>query len=85
MSGYFNYESDSVYSPGMANSQMLGGQTVLVAAIEEKCGANFLNGAVQAAGGIKSGGLTSGAAQDRVSGAVVALAGALTVAISAVL
>lgn len=85
MSGYFNYESDAVYSPGLSNSQMLGGQTVLVGAIEQQCGANFLNGAVQAAGGIKSGGFTSGAAQDRVSGAVVALAGALTVAVSALL
>lgn len=85
MSGYFNYESDSVYSPGLSNSQMLGGQTVLVGAIEKQCGANFLNGAVQAAGGIKSGGFTSGATQDRVSGAVVALAGALTVAVSAIL
>jgi hypothetical protein len=85
MSGYFNYESDSVYSPGLSNSEMLNGQTVLVGAIEKQCGANFLNGAVQAAGGIKSGGLGSGAAQDRVSGAVVALAGALTVAVSALL
>jgi hypothetical protein len=83
MSGYFNYESDSVYSPGLSNSQMLGGQTVLVSAIEKTCGANFLNGAVQAAGGIKQG--FNGAAQDRVSGTVVALAGALTVAISALL
>lgn len=83
MSGYFSYESDTLYSPGISNSEMLGGQTPLVSAIEKQCGANFLSGAVQAAGGIQSGFGSSGAAQDKVSGVVVALVGALTVAISA--
>ena len=85
LTGYFNYESDSLYAPGLSNSQLLGGQDLLVAAIQQKCGVNFLNGAVQAAGGIKSGSFTSGAVKgvsDRFTGIMTIVAGGLTVAIA---
>jgi len=55
LTSYFNFESDVPYAPGLTNSPMLSGQNDLVGAIQSKCGANFLSGALQAAGGIKSG------------------------------
>lgn len=88
LTGYFSYESDALYAPGLSNSQLLGGQNELVGAIQEKCGANFLNGAVQAAGGIQQGHFPSGAVKgvsDRFAGLVAVVAGTLTVAISALL
>lgn len=88
LTGYFNYESDSLYAPGLSNSQLLGGQDLLVGAIQELCGANFLNGAVQAAGGIKSGSFTSGAVKgvsDRFAGIMTVVAGGLTVAIASLM
>jgi hypothetical protein len=36
----------------MNNSILLGGQSALYIAVQSKCPANFLNGAVQAAGGL---------------------------------
>ncbi|KAF9450760.1 hypothetical protein P691DRAFT_664722 [Macrolepiota fuliginosa MF-IS2] len=90
LTGYFNFESDSdvLYAPGLSNSLLLGGQNELVGSIQQKCGANFLNGAVQAAGGIKQGQFGSGAVKgvsDRFSCLVAVVAGALTVAISSLL
>jgi len=88
LTGYFNYESDSLYAPGLSNSQLLGGQDLLVSAIQQKCGVNFLNGAVQAAGGIKSGSFTSGAVKgvsDRFAGIMTVVAGGLTVAIASLM
>lgn len=85
---YFNFESDMPYAPGLANSPMLSNQNTLVSAIQSKCGANFLNGAVQAAGGIQTGPLL-GAAMPHVSSKFSSLcavvAGGLTVAISSLL
>ncbi|KXN83201.1 hypothetical protein AN958_01715, partial [Leucoagaricus sp. SymC.cos] len=84
LTNYFNYESDCLYAPGLSSSILLGGQNALVGAIQQKCGANFLNGAVQAAGGIKQG-TFSGAVRgvsDRFAGAIAIVAGGLTVAIS---
>jgi len=85
LTNYFNYESDSLYASGLSNSQLLGGQDLLVGAIQQKCGVNFLNGAVQAAGGIKSGSFASGTVKgvsDRFAGIMAVVAGGLTVAIA---
>ena len=85
LTSHLNYQSESLYAPGLPNSQLLGGQDLLVGATEQKCGANFLNGAVQAAGGIKSGSFTSGAVKgvsDRFAGIMTVVAGGLTVAIA---
>jgi len=60
ITSYINYESNVPYGLGLSQSTMFGGQTVLYNAIQSTCGASFLSGAVQAAGGI-SGGILSGA------------------------
>ncbi|KAH8108370.1 hypothetical protein DFH11DRAFT_1822313 [Phellopilus nigrolimitatus] len=61
MSAYIAFEQSAPYAPGLSNSPILGGQPALYSAVNSTCGANFMNGAVQAAGGI-SDGLISGAA-----------------------
>jgi hypothetical protein len=61
LSAYMNFESNVAYGPGLANSQLLANQPALYQAVEAKCPAGFLSGAVQAAGGL-SGGILSGAA-----------------------
>ncbi|KAF5353292.1 hypothetical protein D9756_007961 [Leucocoprinus leucothites] len=88
LTSYFNYESDVPYAPGLTNSKLLSGQNALVGNIQEKCGANFLNGAVQAAGGIKSGTLGSNAAPEvnsRFASVTAVVAGGLTLAIATLL
>jgi len=65
VSNYIDFEQSVIYAPGLQNSLLLGGQPALYSAIQTECGANFMSGAVQAAGGI-SNGLISGA--QRISG-----------------
>ncbi|KAG9217814.1 hypothetical protein CCMSSC00406_0005184 [Pleurotus cornucopiae] len=68
---YINFESSVPYAPGLAASPMLNKQPALYTAITDKCGSNFLGGAVQAAGGLKGGFLDNGA--PRVIGGQAAL------------
>jgi len=58
---YIQFTSSLPYAPGISNSPLMGGETALYTAVQEKCGAPFLSGSVQAAGGI-SGGIMSGGA-----------------------
>ena len=58
---YIQFMSAIPYAPGIANSPLMGGETDLYNAVQQKCGAPFLSGSVQAAGGI-SNGLINGAA-----------------------
>lgn len=78
ISSYITFESDTPYTPGLDNSQFLCGQTELYNSVNENCGATFLQGVVQAAGGISSGfGSTNAAsrvASIGLSGIVVAIA-----------
>ncbi|KAG6377710.1 hypothetical protein JVT61DRAFT_14481 [Boletus reticuloceps] len=78
MTPYITFESACPYAPGLANSLLLAGQVPLYANITNICGLSFLNGAVQAAGGLSSG-LVSGAAPIAVgqefSAAVAAILG----------
>jgi len=60
VSQYTTFEQEVPYGPTIANSSLLGGQADLYNAITQKCGASFMSGAVQAAGGISKG-LLSGA------------------------
>jgi len=60
MTSYINWESDSPYAPGLANSQLLSGQTALYNALTTTCGSGFLSGAVQAAGGLGTGSKDNG-------------------------
>jgi hypothetical protein len=55
MNVYTSQLSTIPYGPGISNSKLLGGEPALYNAINQKCGATFLNGAAQAAGGLATG------------------------------
>ena len=52
LTAYIKFESDIPFSYGLNNSVLLGAQSALYTAVQSKCPANFLTGAVQAAGGL---------------------------------
>lgn len=68
---YIKFMSDIPYAPGTGNSPLMSGESDLYTAVQQKCGAPFLSGSVQAAGGI-SDGLVGGAAGLSVSARTVA-------------
>ncbi|KAF8498122.1 hypothetical protein F5888DRAFT_1612724 [Russula emetica] len=80
---YTSQLSNYPYAPGMANSALFGGEPALYSAINQKCGASFLGGAAQAAGGLATGaaprsvdggfGLVSSAIAAAAAGAVALL------------
>jgi hypothetical protein len=87
LTAYINFESNIPYAPGLSNSQILSSQNDLYSAIQSKCPAGFLSGAVQAAGGISTGGgVFSSAAHPGASSeyktVVAAALGAMTFAFS---
>lgn len=55
MGAYTNQLSSTPYGPGMSNSQLFPSEPALYSAINSKCGASFLGGQVQAAGGLATG------------------------------
>jgi hypothetical protein len=63
------------YGPGISNSQLISGQPALYSAINQKCGASFLGGEVQAAGG-----LATGAAPRSVDGGFALVSSAIVAA-----
>ncbi|PPQ80328.1 hypothetical protein CVT25_003611 [Psilocybe cyanescens] len=68
LTAYINFESNVPYAPGLTASLLLSTQSDLYTAIQQKCPANFLSGAVQAAGGLSSGsGIFSSGAVSTVS------------------
>jgi len=69
---YIQFTSSLPYAPGIANSALMGGESDLYQAVQEKCGAPFLSGSVQAAGGISGGVLGNGAVDLSVSVRTVA-------------
>jgi len=64
---YIQFTSSLPYAPGITNSPLMGGEADLYTAVQEKCGAPFLSGSVQAAGVISGGILNNGAADLSVS------------------
>jgi len=64
---YINFEQSVPYGPGIKNSLLMSGQTDLYNAVTSTCGKSFLNGGVQAAGGISSGLVGTSAAPRSVS------------------
>jgi hypothetical protein len=86
LTSYIAFEQSVPYAPGLASSPILGGQPDLYQAITNTCGANFMSGAVQAAGGL-SGGLLSGAERTAAGdlGSVGTLMAAVAVGFAAVL
>jgi len=69
---YIAWTSSIPHACGLSNSLMLGGQTNLYNAVQTTCGAPFLSGSVQAAGGIANGLLNNGAADLSVNPRTVA-------------
>jgi hypothetical protein len=67
LTAYVNALSTIPYGPGLAASLLLAGQPKLYSAVTNTCGANFLSGVVQAAGGLSGGTLSSGAMQNVVT------------------
>jgi len=61
LTAYIQFESNTPYAPGQNNSLILNTQTALYTAVQGKCGATFLSGAVQAAGGLSNTGIGSSA------------------------
>ncbi|KIY44858.1 hypothetical protein FISHEDRAFT_61544 [Fistulina hepatica ATCC 64428] len=57
---WIQFESDTLYAPGISSSSMLSGQTALYNGVVETCGSSFLSGAVAAAGGLSQGSSSSG-------------------------
>jgi hypothetical protein len=52
MTAYINFESDIPFAYPLSNSILLSGQLALYTAVQSNCPANFLSGAVTAAGGL---------------------------------
>lgn len=71
---YIAWTSSIPHALGLSNSLILGGQVALYNAVQSTCGAPFLSGSVQAAGGIANGllGGNSGAADLSVNPRTVA-------------
>jgi len=83
LTAYINFESDVPYAPGLNQSQLLDTQSALYSAIQSKCPAGFLNGAVQAAGGIVTEGpFSSGAVSAEFQSILVLAMGVATLAVS---
>ncbi|KIM61871.1 hypothetical protein SCLCIDRAFT_1215694 [Scleroderma citrinum Foug A] len=61
MTSYITFMSNYPYAPGINNSLILQNEPGLYNSIQSTCGANFLSGAVQAAGGLSSGILSNDA------------------------
>lgn len=52
ITAYINFESDAPFAYSMNSSVLLAAQLALYSAVQSKCPANFLSGAVEAAGGL---------------------------------
>lgn len=68
---YIQFMSAIPYAVGLASSPLMSGEPDLYSAVQQKCGAPFLSGSVQAAGGI-SNGLVNGAADLSVNTRTIA-------------
>lgn len=67
LASYLDFESNTPYAPGLGQSVLLASQTVLYDNVTNTCGKPFLSGAVQAAGGLSGGTLSSSAIHNVVS------------------
>jgi hypothetical protein len=74
LNAYIQFISSLSYAPGLPNSPLMGGEIDLYNAVQEKCGAPFLSGSVQAAGGIAGAIIPSSATDLSVNSRTVAAA-----------
>jgi hypothetical protein len=81
---YLTWESNASYGPGLGSSTLLKGQTDILSAINSVCGANFIGGSVNAAGGIGDSiaGKANGAATVKAGSAVATFVGAVFAAVA---
>jgi hypothetical protein len=80
MNGYTSQLNSIPYGPGAGSSVLFPGLTTLYNAINQKCGSSFLNGQVQAAGGLATGAAlqsVDGGFASFVGSAIAAAAGAV--------
>jgi hypothetical protein len=84
LTAYIKFESDIPFSYGLNNSILLGAQSALYDAVQSKCPANFLTGAVKAAGGLSGNSAisTNGGEHQRIFALVM---GAVTMMITVAL
>jgi len=85
LTAYINFESNDPYAPGLSQSLLLDTQSDLYSAIQQKCPSGFLSGAVQAAGGLSGGILSSGAVStvsSQYQGVLALAMGVTTLAVS---
>lgn len=52
LNAYIQHESSLPYAPGLGQSKLLNKQSAIFAAVQEKCGASFMDNEVKAAGGL---------------------------------
>lgn len=89
LTAYINHESKVPYAPGLSKSQLLQPQTALFNAVKEKCGDNFMDNQIKAAGGIGNGlndritGAAAPSANAALSGLMAIAAGLVTLAVQA--
>jgi len=81
LTAYISFETPCPFGPGLAASLTLGGQLPLYNAVIATCGANFMTGVVQAAGGLSGAGLSSGASKSVIEGLGVGMS-ALAIVVS---
>ncbi|THH28552.1 hypothetical protein EUX98_g5624 [Antrodiella citrinella] len=82
LTSFVSWESDTPYAPGLTQSKILNGQSALYTSVTSTCGATFLSGAVQAAGGLSGGILSpSSDASHTLISSVGAVVGALAAAV----
>jgi hypothetical protein len=84
LTAYINFESDTPFAYGLNQSELLSTQSALYSAVQSKCPANFLSGAVEAAGGLSGSSAIStyGAEYQRIIALVM---GAVTLVVYATL
>jgi len=87
---YINFESSVPYAPGLKQSPLMSGQSELYQGVLSKCGKNFFNSGVQAAGGISGGvlgGSTSAASRSMSQGfgAVIGTMGMVAFVVASIL
>ena len=83
LTAYITFEQSVPHVAGLPQSPLLGGQPALYQAVNSTCGPSFMNGAVQAAGGLANGNPFSASAGVRVAVDDISTMGTLLAAVAA--
>ncbi|KAF8192785.1 hypothetical protein K438DRAFT_1829661 [Mycena galopus ATCC 62051] len=74
LKSFMTFQKNTNYAPGLGQSVFMSGQPTLYSGVVATCGADFLSGAVAAAGGLSQGTGTGTSAAGRNAGSVLAVA-----------